>query len=115
MAPGTGAVRVVLLNDATVGASQPFDASHFTYLTFFVMTNGSPGAGVVTIEEADWGPTDLPYSGTWSPITTFTVTASPGNSATVGYHNPGASYAYVRARISTTVTSTTVDVVLRAT
>lgn len=115
----TGPFRAQLLTTATAGESLAFDVSSYGFLTFYVKTNGTPTAGTVVLEEADWNPQTDPATGlAWSTIATVTLTSDVGDSSQYAYHvgGPGGSFsfAFVRARIGTSVTGTTIDVTLRA-
>lgn len=77
---------------------------------FYVVGNGAIGAGAITFETAH----DAAYSGTWAALVNqlATPTSNPltvTGSAVLIYTYIGA-LAAVRARISTTVTTTTVSV-----
>jgi len=65
--------------------------------------NGVIGAGAIQIESADTGD----YAGTWSPVAGSPI--SVPSSAEVDVNFSGV-YKFLRARISTTVTTTTVTV-----
>lgn len=115
MAIGVAPKRVLLLGSVdsatgtytyvTSGTSTPQDLAAFSKWSVFVQSDGGTIAGgVLTIEEADYDPSLGPgYGGAWSSITTVTLT---GLSAAIGqsaYHSSEASYAFVRVRLSTTV------------
>jgi hypothetical protein len=58
---------------------------------------------VITFEEADYGPTEQTYIGTWSSISTTNASdVSAGKMKAV--HLTVASYGHVRARISDAIT-----------
>ena len=110
-----GPVRSVLLDTVTTGAGQ-FDASSYTALTFYLSSVGTTSGGVVSIEEADWNPSGgTPYTGTWSVITTVNASSFTGG-VQLAYHvSSPTAFAFVRARVSSTITGGgTISVVLRA-
>ncbi len=114
--PGPGPVRSVLLDTVTTGAGQ-FDASPYTYLTFYLTSVGTTSGGTVSLEEADWdthGGTGTPYTGTWSVIATVAASTFTGGTQ-IAYHASPSTFAFIRARISSTITGGgTVSVTLRA-
>lgn len=114
----TGVLRVPLLSAATTGTSVAVDVSGYRDLTLYLKTNGSPGAGTLVIEEADWNGSDpaheAPTALTWSAITTITITTGVGNSSQAAYHAAAGAYHFLRVRVGSTVTVATLDVVLYA-
>lgn len=68
-----------------------------------VIGNGTLSTGVVTIEEALWLPTQVPYSGTWSAITTVAASGITGSAQQVIHLSPTA-LTYIRVRVSTGIT-----------
>ncbi len=116
MQPGqSGPVRSVLLDTVTTGAGQ-FDASPYSYLTFYLTSVGTTSGGTVSLEEADWDSTHggTPYTGTWSVIATVAASTFTGGTQ-VAYHASPSSFGFIRARISSTITGGgTVSVTLRA-
>ena len=119
MSAATSPLRAPLMTGATTGSSVWVEVSAYTLLTFYVKTNGTPGAGTLLLEEADLAPTTEDTDLTASQIVSIAIVGDVGNSAQYAYHvgGPGGSFAYshVRARLSADVTDTTIDVVLRAT
>ncbi len=124
-----GPVRALLLGTlgsnslrtgVTLGISQPFAMAPYQNLTFYVRGSAALSAGTLIFEEADWDPlTEKIFAGTWSTIATLTLSsvfASAGGEAAYHVGGPGGSYCYafVRARIGTTVVGGTVTVVARA-
>lgn len=113
-------LRVPLFTAATTatnGTSQWIDVSGYTNLCFYLKTNGSPGAGTCVLEESDFDGSqparEAPSGLTASALATVTITSGVGNSSQAAFHYSGAFH-FVRARIGTTVTSTTLDGVLVA-
>lgn len=102
MAVNQGATRVVLLNALSAVSAQsiPFDASGRTDLVGYLTGTGTTSSGVVTIEEADYGPNDPIFGGTWSLITTLNASDVTGGQQ-LAYHFPLTAYGAIRARIST--------------
>lgn len=78
--------------------------------TFYVKGNGAIGAGAITFETAS----DPDYSGTWAALVNDLATPIANPMTVVGSTELIYTYtgvlAFVRARISTTITTTTVTV-----
>lgn len=111
--PDTSQSRILLLGTniagvitgVTTGASQPVDASQQNQLTAFLTSIGATTGGTILLEEADWDQSkDLPYAGTWSTITTFTASSFTGGAQSVFHTTAPACFAFVRFRISATIT-----------
>lgn len=104
-----GFLRVPLLNDASVDetTSTPVNCLGYTYITIYLTGNGTTSSGVITIEEADFNPSnELNYTGTWSEIGTMNASDVDGGKQ-LAYHvgGPGGAFAFsqVRTRISTAI------------
>jgi hypothetical protein len=99
----------------TTGTSFQVDASGYRDITFYLQSNGTTSGGTVILEEADFGPTDVPYTGTWSQIASVSASTFTG-SAQLAYHvTAPTAFAFIRARIGSTITGGgTVTIVLRA-
>ncbi len=86
------------------GVSQPIDCSLIGLPTFYLRSIGTTTGGTITIEEADWGPWEGVYSGTWFPV----VAAVAANSFTGGAQSvvrvADTSFHYIRVRISAAIT-----------
>lgn len=68
-----------------------------------VIGNGTTSSGVLTYEEAYWNPqTQMPYSGTWSAITTVNASDVTGGAQKVIHVAPNALFAQ-RVRITTAI------------
>ena len=87
----------------TTGRSQPIPPQQHQAACITVIGNGTLSTGVVTIEEATWLPTQMPYSGTWSVITTVTASTLTGGAQTVLHLAPTA-LTNIRVRVSTDIT-----------
>lgn len=109
-----GPVRTLLLGtenaDGTVTGvsadettSQPIKREGYGILTIYLRSIGTTSGGNVTIEEADWGPAEHVYSGTWSVLATVAASSFTGG-AQVVYHVTECAYSYVRVRISDAIT-----------
>ena len=95
-----GSLRIPLFDHET--AIQAFPAANaggYASLTVYQTGVGTISAGTVLIEEA---PT-ADYTGTWSLLLTLDATDVTGG-ATQATACPLGAYAYIRARISVTVT-----------
>lgn len=105
MATGAAPLRAPTLtakiDDETLGV--PVNCSAYPYVSIWVTGNGTTSSGVITIEEAEWDPLhDQPFSSTWAPITTVNASDVSGG-VQKSVHLPVASYAFIRARISTVI------------
>jgi hypothetical protein len=104
---GLAYLRVPLLNAQTAitTTSAAINVLGYTALTVYVIGAGTISAGVLTIEEADINPNfeAAGYTGTWSAVTTYTLTGVSGG-AQAAVHLTVSAYGYVRVRISTGVT-----------
>jgi hypothetical protein len=112
-------LRTTLLDDAQVGStngtSQWINVQGYRWITFYFKTTGNPGAGTCLIEECDYDPnTAGPGTFTASSITTVDIDVSVGTDGQYAYHLPVAAYSFLRARIGTSVTVATLDVVMVA-
>lgn len=87
----------------TTGTSQYVKLDGTGLATFFLRSVGTTSGGTVLIEEADWGPSEVPYSGTWSLLSSQTASGFTGT-AQLAVHVTAAAFAYVRVRISSTIT-----------
>jgi hypothetical protein len=104
--------RILLLgtenNDGTVtgvttGQSVPQIAEATGLYTFYFRSVGTTSGGTVLIEEADWGPKEPVYSGTWSVVQTQAASGFTGT-AELAVHVTLSAFAYYRARISSPIT-----------
>lgn len=87
----------------TTGASQPVPRENDGILSFYFRSFGTTSGGTLLIEEADWGPQEQPYAGTWSLVATVTASAFTGG-AQLAVHIADSSYGSVRVRISSDIT-----------
>ena len=87
----------------TAGTSQPVNRENDGLLAFFLRSVGTTSGGTVLIEEADWGPLEGPYSGTWSVLQTITAASFTGG-VQLAVHVTDCSYGWVRVRISSAIT-----------
>jgi hypothetical protein len=87
----------------TTGTSQPIFAEGRGLETIFLRSISTTSGGTVIIEEADWGPFEPPYSGTWSQLLSQAASGFTGG-AQLAYHPPVGSYRYIRVRISSAIT-----------
>ena len=112
-----GINRTVLLDAQTAAGtvSQPFNARTMTAPALYIKGAGTISTGTLIIEEADWAPDAMPYSGTWSTIyftippatsavSSIDLTALTGGAQqSLKFTGPNA-FGYVRVRIGTAVT-----------
>lgn len=121
--PNIGYLRTLLLGvenaDGTVtgvttGTSQPVKMEGYGILSFYFRSVGTTSGGTILIEEADWGPQEGPYSGTWSQIASIAASSFTGGAQSAN-HISNSAYAYVRVRISSAITGGgTITAVLKA-
>src|SRR5262245_12309744 len=113
MATNVGAAQIILLGTidpvtktlvgVTSGVSLPIDRSNHLYNTIAMMGIGTLTGGTILIEEADWVPPAMPYSGTWSTLQTVQANTLTGG-AQVLVHLAASAYAYLRVRIGSAAT-----------
>ena len=96
--------RVQLLTAAiTDETTSPWvDCSAYAHVVVYVSGAGTTSSGVLTIEEADWGPDQVIYGGTPSAITTVNASDVTGD-VMKAIHLPDGAYAFVRTRVSTVI------------
>lgn len=106
--PGAAPFRQVALNAVTVDETtgSPINCAGYPYLVAYVTGTGTTSSGVITFEEADYSDEPynnaVPYTGTWSSITTVNASDVTGG-AQKAIHFTVAAYGWVRARISTAI------------
>jgi len=103
--PGLNYQRVPLLRLQTVDetTSTPVNVLGYPTVGIYVTGAGTTSSGVVTIETADFNPSnESTYTGTWSAITTVNASDVTGG-ATKFIGLPVAGYSQIRTRISTVI------------
>jgi hypothetical protein len=82
-----------------------FDATLYPSVTVFVTGTGTISSGKISFEEADYEPSALPYTGTWSVLPSdFDVTASDvSGGKQEAIHFPPAKYRFIRPFIETEI------------
>ena len=114
MSQNYGPKRFISINAATADETlgKPAFSPGYALQTWVVQGDGVTSSGVITFEEASWGPTvaGVPaqdYTGTWSVITTVNAsdvnTGSASGSAQKFVHISATANAYSRPRISTII------------
>lgn len=88
---------------ANPSTSQPIDYKSHGVVTFYLRSIGATTGGTILIEEADWGPNEQPYSGTWSQVASIAASSFTGG-AELAYHITDSAYGWLRARISSPIT-----------
>ena len=88
---------------ANPSTSRPVQVQNQGIGTFYFRSIGTTSGGTVLIEEADWGPQENTYSGTWSQLASIAASTFTGG-AQLAYHPPNAAYGWIRVRISSTIT-----------
>lgn len=110
--PQTAESRVLLLGTenadgsvagVTTGTSIPILRKTDAVPCFFLRSIGATTGGTIIIEEADWGPMEAPYSGTWSQLASVAASTFTGT-AQSAQKFPDASYSYLRVRIGSPIT-----------
>jgi hypothetical protein len=97
------AAPTYLVTGVTTGQSIPIDCHAHGILTIYLRSLGTTSGGTVLIEEADWGPYEQPYSGTWSQVQSIAASTFTGGQQ-IAIHISDAAYAWLRVRISSTIT-----------
>lgn len=87
----------------TTGTSQPIQSFDQGLWTVYLRSIGVTSGGTVLIEEADWGPLEAPYSGTWSQIASIAASSFTG-SVQIATHITDSSFGWLRVRISSAIT-----------
>ncbi len=87
----------------TTGTSIPVLREVDNIISIYLRSIGTTSSGTVLIEEADWGPLEQVYSGTWSQIQSIAASTFSGG-AQVALHITASSYGWVRVRISSAIT-----------
>ncbi len=87
----------------TTGTSQPIQSFDQGLWTVYFRSVGATTGGTILIEEADWGPLENPYSGTWSVIATISASTFTGGTQ-FAQHITDSSFGWFRVRISSTIT-----------
>lgn len=87
----------------TTGTSQMIQADGRGLVTVYLRSVGTTSGGTVLIEEADWGPLEPVYSGTWSTVLSQAASGFTGT-VQLAVHAPVAAFAWYRVRISSTIT-----------
>ena len=112
MAANVGISRVLLLGTdnsdgsvtgVTTGTTAPILAAGASLITIFLRSLGSTSGGTILIEEADWGPQEAPYSGTWSQLNSIAASTFTGGTQ-LAVHVTSAALRYFRVRISSPIT-----------
>ncbi len=113
--PGVGPNQILLLGSQSTatgvitgvtatGVSIPIErASGAGVVTLYMRSTGTMSAGTILIEEADWMPREVPYSGTWSVLQTIAATDLTGT-IVKAYHITDTCYGYIRVRVSVEIT-----------
>lgn len=106
--PGSQAF-VPALGVAT-GTSEPVLRENDGILSFYFRSLGLTAGGSTTtsggtllIEEADWGPQENDFPGTWSTIQTVLASSFTGG-VQLAIHIADCSYGFIRVRISSPIT-----------
>ncbi len=87
----------------TTGTSPWVQSDASGLITIYFRSVGTTSGGTLLIEEADWGPLEPPYSGTWSVILTQLASGFTGT-VQLAVHVTLSAFAFFRVRISSTVT-----------
>ena len=98
-----GSQAFVAASGVTAGQSNPIARENDGILSFYFRSFGATSGGTLLIEEADWGPSEQDFSGTWSTIATVLANSFTGG-AQIAVHVADCSYGYVRVRISSPIT-----------
>ncbi len=109
-----GARRVLLLGTenadgsvagVTTGVSVPVDCLGFGAVKIYLRSVGNTTVGTIALEEADWGPLEAPFSGTWSQIVTAIATTSFTGGKQLATVVPLSANRFIRVNITATISS----------
>ena len=109
-----GARRILLLGTensdgsvtgVTTGISAPIDCLGWGAVKIYLRSVGNTTLGTVALEEADWGPLEQTYSGTWSQIVTAIATTSFTGGKQLATVVPLSANRFIRVNITATITS----------
>lgn len=85
------------------GQSVPLNRENDGVIVIALRSIGTTSGGTVSIEEADWGPLEQVYSGTWSQIASIAAASFSGG-AQLLTHILDSAFGWVRVRISSPIT-----------
>lgn len=98
-----GSQAFVAATGVTAGTSQPVLRENDGILSFYFRSIGTTSGGTLLIEEADWGPQENDFAGTWSTIQTVLASSFTGG-IQLAVHIADCSYGFLRVRISSAIT-----------
>lgn len=81
------------------------DCRNFSQITVYIVGSSGISAGAVTIEES----ATFDYAGTWAAVGSAVTAVA---STTVATHLTEGAYAFVRTRVSTTISGGTIQVLI---
>lgn len=87
----------------TTGTSLPLQRDQDGIIAIVLRSIGVTSGGTIIIEEADWGPLEGVYSGTWSQISSIAASTFTGGAQLVT-HITDSAFGWVRVRISAAIT-----------
>lgn len=99
----TAVVPTYAITGVTTGTSIPLDRINHGIISIYLRSIGTTSGGTILIEEADWGPNEGPYAGTWSQIASISASSFTGG-AQLATHISDSAYGWVRVRISSSIT-----------
>ena len=108
-----GARRILLLGTenadgsvtgVTAGISVPIDCLGWGAVKIYLRSVGTTSGGTVALEEADWGPLEAPYSGTWSQIVTAITASTFSAGKQLATIVPLSANRYIRVNITGAIT-----------
>ena len=109
-----GARRLLLLGTenadgsvtgVTAGISVPVDCLGWGAVKIYLRGIGNTTVGTVALEEADWGPGEAPFSGTWSQIVTAIATTSFTGGKQLATVVPLSANRFIRVNITAAISS----------
>lgn len=88
----------------TTGTSVPLNRENDGIIVVYLRSIGTTSGGTIVVEEADYGPLEPPYSGTWSSLASIAANTFTGGAQTVFRPTVDSAFGWIRVRISSPIT-----------
>jgi hypothetical protein len=92
------------ITGVTAGVSVPVDCLGWGAVKIYLRSIGTTSGGTVAIEEADWGPWEAPYSGTWSQVVTAIAASTFTGGKQLATVVPLSANRFIRVNITGAIT-----------